>query len=165
MRARLAKQELLDEERIARQTNAGNGGGSNEHSPPSRAIIRYPKIFSTLSSVNIPHNPCSGIRPLPLSQTVSRHMPPVELARQSQYEPSHYMNAKVPHDHGSSFEAANPLSAFASRDKEFGAPGGFENIVNGRYSGIGRGGSVGDELVRPACNSSVVSLQGLKVFL
>jgi hypothetical protein len=91
-------------------------------------------------------------------------MPPVELARQFQHEPSHHMDAKGPQDHGSSFEAANPPSALASRDKEFGAPGDFQNIVNGRYSGIGRGGSVGDELVRPARNSCVVPLQGLKYF-
>jgi hypothetical protein len=40
MRARLAKQEALDEERISRQINAQNGGHSNDRSPPSRAIIR-----------------------------------------------------------------------------------------------------------------------------
>lgn len=129
MRARLAKQELQDEEKIARQMNAGNGG-SNEDSPPSRAII-------------------SGIRPLPLSSTVSRHMPPVDLPRQSQNFPPDPSNSKLSHDQRSSYEAAsNPPSVFPGRDKEFGAPGGFENIVNGRYSGIGRGGSVGDELAR-----------------
>lgn len=40
MRVRLAKQEALDEERFARQNNAGAGGGPNDRSPPSRAIIR-----------------------------------------------------------------------------------------------------------------------------
>jgi hypothetical protein len=38
---RLAKQEALDEERIARQNNAGIGGGSNDRSPTNRAIIRF----------------------------------------------------------------------------------------------------------------------------
>jgi hypothetical protein len=52
MRARLAKQELQDEERIARQMNADNGG-SNENSPPSRAIIRCPLTISF--SLNVGH--------------------------------------------------------------------------------------------------------------
>ncbi len=33
-------QEALDEERFARQSNAGITGGSNDRSPPSRAIIK-----------------------------------------------------------------------------------------------------------------------------
>lgn len=52
MRARLAKQELQDEERIARQMNAGNGG-SNENSPPSRAIIRCPHTLAF--NLNVGH--------------------------------------------------------------------------------------------------------------
>lgn len=79
-------------------------------------------------------------------------MPPVDLPRQSQNFPPDPSNSKLSHDQRSLYEAAsNPPSVFPGRDKEFGAPGGFENIVNGRYSGIGRGGSVGDELVNPSC--------------
>jgi hypothetical protein len=53
MRARLAMQDALDDDRIARQTkHAGNGGGSNDRSPPSRAIIRYSALLSLHCSVN-----------------------------------------------------------------------------------------------------------------
>lgn len=79
-------------------------------------------------------------------------MPPVDMQRQSQNFPTDPLNPKVSNDQRSSFEAqANPPPVFPARDKDFGAAGGFENIVNGRYSGIGRGGSVGDELVQLAC--------------
>jgi hypothetical protein len=74
-------------------------------------------------------------------------MPPVDVPRHT----SEPVDVKGSHDHFSSFETANAPSAFANRgDKEFGTAEGFENIMNGRYSGIGRGGSVGDELVRAA---------------
>ena len=53
-----------------------------------------------------------------------------------------------PKEQGASFEPTKSSAAIALRGKDFGGLGGFENIVNGRYSGLGRGGSVGDELVR-----------------
>ena len=70
-------------------------------------------------------------------------MPPVDAARHT----SEPVDVKGLHDRFSSVETANAPSAFTNRDKESGTAGGFENIMNGRYSGIGRGGSVGDELV------------------
>ena len=88
----------------------------------------------------------SGVRPLPLSSTVSKHMPPVDMTRQSSLPPSDPQLKRF-QDNGSSLEPANPTSSVAYRDKELGSLSGFENIVNGRYSGIGRGGTVGDELV------------------
>lgn len=86
------------------------------------------------------------MRPLPLSSTVSKHMPPVDMTRQSNLPPSDPQLKRF-QDDGSSLEPANPTSSVAYRDKELGSLSGFENIVNGRYSGIGRGGTVGDELV------------------
>ena len=54
MRARLAMQDALDDDRIAKQNkNGGNEGGSNDRSPPSRAIIRYPEQTSLF--VNAAH--------------------------------------------------------------------------------------------------------------
>ena len=74
-------------------------------------------------------------------------MPPVDMARQSHPQHSDAINVKASRDAVASFEPATPTAAVPYREREFGVPGGFENIVNGRYSGIGRGGSVGDELV------------------
>ena len=76
-------------------------------------------------------------------------MPPIDVARESHQLHSDAINAKaINSSHAvAAFEPAHPPPAVPYRDKEFGVPGGFENIVNGRYSGIGRGGSVGDELV------------------
>ena len=73
-------------------------------------------------------------------------MPPVDVPRHT----SEPVDVKGLHDRFSSVETANAPSAFTNRDKESATAGGFENIMNGRYSGIGRGGSVGDELVRAA---------------
>jgi hypothetical protein len=70
-------------------------------------------------------------------------MPPVDSARPSHQVAPEFAGVKGSRDYGLSFEPATA----AQRDKNFAGPDGFENIVNGRYSGIGRGGSVGDELV------------------
>ena len=75
-------------------------------------------------------------------------MPPVDVVRQFQQPDSDFANVKVSQEQGASFEPTKSSAAIALRGKDFGGLGGFENIVNGRYSGIGRGGSVGDELVR-----------------
>jgi hypothetical protein len=72
-------------------------------------------------------------------------MPPVDVSR------SHHLSSdavKMQSFCDQSLEAASSTSAAAYRGKDTGAAGGFENIMKGRYSSIGRGGSVGDELVR-----------------
>jgi hypothetical protein len=80
-------------------------------------------------------------------------MPPIESARQFHHPASDVNNVKGAREQGTSFEAPKQPGTIAIRDKDLAGPGGFENIVNGRYSAIGRGGSVGDELVRKhACS-------------
>jgi hypothetical protein len=70
------------------------------------------------------------------------------MTRQSNGLPSSdTLQLKRFQDNGSSLEPANPSSSVEFRDKDVGSLSGFQHIVNGRYSGIGRGGTVGDELV------------------
>jgi hypothetical protein len=75
-------------------------------------------------------------------------MPQLDTVNKFQKSGSDITGVKVVQEQVSGFDYIKQSTDVAFQNKDFGGPGGFDNVVNGRYSGIGRGGSVGDELVR-----------------